>query len=167
MDRSAAYRLPQGRQRSTIGVMTIDWNHFTPWASLAGGLLLGLATALFILLRGRVLGISGILAGLWRPRPGDRAWRLCFIAGLLAAPSVWSLLAAPVVPRFDTSLPVLALAGLLVGWGTRRAGGCTSGHGVCGLSRLSPRSLVATLCFMASGFACVFVVRHLLARAVA
>lgn len=147
--------------------MTIDWNHFTPWASLAGGILLGLATALFVVLRGRVLGISGILAGLWRPMAGDRAWRLAFLAGLLAAPAAWSLFAPPVAPRFDVSAPVLVLAGLMVGWGTRRAGGCTSGHGVCGLSRLSLRSLVATLCFMASGFAIVFVVRHLVARTVA
>ncbi len=143
--------------------MTIDWNHFTPWASLAGGVLLGLASALFILLNGRVLGISGILGGLLRPRAGDAGWRIAFVAGLLAAPAVWSLFAAPVVPRIEAGPALLVVAGLLVGWGTRYGSGCTSGHGVCGLSRLSPRSLVATLAFMGTGFATVFVMRHLLA----
>jgi uncharacterized membrane protein YedE/YeeE len=143
--------------------MTIDWNHFTPWASLAGGVLLGLASALFILLNGRVLGISGILGGLLRPRAGDAGWRIAFVAGLLAAPAVWSLFAAPVVPRIEAGPALLVVAGLLVGWGTRYGSGCTSGHGVCGLSRLSPRSLVATLAFMGTGFAAVFVMRHLLA----
>jgi uncharacterized membrane protein YedE/YeeE len=143
--------------------MTLDWTHFTPWASLAGGLLLGLAAALFILLNGRVLGISGIVAGLVRPRRGDTGWRLAFLAGLLLAPTLWALFAPPVEPRFPTGPALLVLAGLLVGWGTREGSGCTSGHGVCGLARLSPRSLVATLAFMASGFATVFVVRHVLA----
>ncbi len=143
--------------------MTIDWNHFTPWASLAGGVLLGLASALFILLNGRVLGISGILGGLLRPRAGDAGWRIAFVAGLLAAPAVWSLFAAPVVPRIEAGPALLGVAGLLVGWGTRYGSGCTSGHGVCGLSRLSPRSLIATLAFMGTGFATVFVMRHLLA----
>jgi uncharacterized membrane protein YedE/YeeE len=143
--------------------MTIDWNHFTPWASLAGGLLLGLASALFILLSGRVLGISGILGGLIRPRRGDAGWRIAFIAGLLVAPAFWALFAQPVAPRIEAGPALLVIAGLLVGWGTRYGSGCTSGHGVCGLSRLSPRSLVATLGFMATGFATVFVARHLLA----
>lgn len=141
--------------------MTIDWNHFTPWTSLAGGVLLGLASALFILLNGRVLGISGILGGLLRPRAGDAGWRLAFVAGLLVAPVVWSLFAAPVVPRIEAGPALLVVAGLLVGWGTRYGSGCTSGHGVCGLSRMSPRSLVATLAFMGTGFATVFVMRHL------
>lgn len=143
--------------------MTIDWPNFTPWASLAGGLILGLASAAFILLNGRVLGISGILGGLFKPIKGDVGWRLAFVAGLLVAPTVWALFAAPVVPRIDAGWPLLILAGLLVGWGTRYGSGCTSGHGVCGLSRLSPRSLVATLSFMGAGFATVAVVRHLLA----
>ena len=143
--------------------MTIDWTHFTPWASLAGGILLGLASALFILVNGRVLGISGILGGLLRPRAGDAGWRIAFIAGMLAAPAVWALFMAPVVPRIDAGPAVLVVAGLLVGWGTRYGSGCTSGHGVCGLSRMSPRSLVATLAFMGTGFATVFVMRHLLA----
>jgi uncharacterized membrane protein YedE/YeeE len=144
--------------------MTIDWLHFTPWASLAGGVLLGVASALFILLNGRVLGISGIVGGLLRPRAGDTTWRLAFLAGMLAAPLVYGLLApAGFVqpPRIDAGYGLVALAGLLVGVGTRYGAGCTSGHGVCGLSRLSPRSLVATLSFMAAGFAIVFIVRHL------
>ncbi len=143
--------------------MTIDWTHFTPWTALAGGILLGLASAAFILVNGRVLGISGILGGLLRPRAGDAGWRLAFVAGLLAAPAVWSLFATPVVPRIEAGPALLVVAGLLVGWGTRYGSGCTSGHGVCGLSRMSPRSLVATLAFMGTGFATVFVMRHLLA----
>lgn len=143
--------------------MQIDWNHFTPWTSLAGGIALGLAAALFILFNGRVLGISGILGGMLARRPGDTRWRMAFLLGLIAAPSVYALFAAPVVPRFDAGWPVLVLAGLLVGVGTRAASGCTSGHGVCGLAQLSPRSLVATLSFMGSGIAVVYLVRHLLA----
>ena len=144
-------------------MITLDWNHFTPWASLAGGLLLGLASALFVLLNGRVLGISGILGGLVRPARGDAGWRLAFLAGLLVASFVWRLFARPVVPRIEAGPALLVVAGLLVGWGTRYGSGCTSGHGVCGLSRLSPRSLVATLAFMAAGFATVFALRHVLA----
>ena len=143
--------------------MTIDWNHFTPWTSLAGGVLLGLASALFILLNGRVLGISGILGGLMRPQRGDTAWRVFFIAGLLVAPTVWAMFNPAVVPRIAAGWPVLVIAGLLVGWGTSYGSGCTSGHGVCGLSRLSPRSLIATLTFMGAGFATVLLARHVLA----
>lgn len=143
--------------------MTIDWEHFTPWASLGGGVLLGIASAMFLLLNGRILGISGIVGGLLAPRGGDIGWRLAFLLGMGAAPFV----AAAVMPagllpavRIDTSEPVIALAGVLVGVGTRYGSGCTSGHGVCGLSRLSPRSLVATLSFMAAGFAIVYLLRH-------
>ncbi|PPE67489.1 YeeE/YedE [Caldimonas caldifontis] len=144
-------------------MITIDWTHFTPWMSLAGGVLLGLASALFILLNGRVLGISGIVAGLMRPRTGDTGWRLAFLLGLLAAPAVYALAGTLPEVRIDAGWGVLVIAGLLVGLGTRYGAGCTSGHGVCGLSRLSPRSLVATLAFMGTGFATVFVVRHLFA----
>lgn len=143
--------------------MTVAWNEFTPWASLAGGVLLGLASALFILLSGRVLGISSILGGLLRPLRGDAGWRIAFLAGLLAAPLVWSLFARPVAPRIEAGPVLLVVAGLLVGWGTRYGSGCTSGHGVCGLARLSLRSLIATLAFMATGFATVFLLRHVLA----
>ncbi|WP_026330280.1 MULTISPECIES: YeeE/YedE family protein [Caldimonas] len=140
--------------------MTIDWTHFTPGLSLAGGLLLGVAAALFILLNGRVLGISGIVAGLLRPRRGDTGWRLAFVLGLLAAPAVYAVLAPLPQARIDADWGVLVIAGLLVGLGTRYGAGCTSGHGVCGLSRLSPRSLVATLAFMGAGFLTVYLVRH-------
>lgn len=143
--------------------MTIAWNEFTPWASLAGGVLLGLASAVFILLSGRVLGISSILGGLLRPLKGDAGWRIAFLAGLLAAPLAWSLFAQPVVSRIEAGPVVLVVAGLLVGWGTRYGSGCTSGHGVCGLARLSLRSLLATLAFMATGFATVYIVRHVFA----
>ncbi len=143
--------------------MTIDWNHFTPWASLAGGILLGLASALFILVNGRILGISGILGGLLRPQRSDTGWRVAFMLGMLAAPATLAWIApAGLVsaPRIDAGYAVVLIAGLLVGYGTRLGSGCTSGHGVCGLSRLSPRSLVATLSFMAAGFATVYVIRH-------
>ena len=141
--------------------MHIDWNHFTPWTALAGGLLLGLASALFILVNGRILGISSIVGGMLRPKAGDIAWRLAFVLGLLAAPTLYVWLAGPLTLTVDADWGTLVVAGLLVGIGTRYGAGCTSGHGVCGLSRLSPRSLVATLVFMAAGFGTVFVVRHL------
>ena len=145
--------------------MTIDWSHFTPWASLSGGILLGLASALFILLNGRILGISGILGGLIPPKRHDTLWRLAFFAGLFSSPWVFTALAPASMltpPRIDADVILLIIAGLLVGLGTRYGSGCTSGHGVCGLARLSPRSLIATLAFMAAGFAVVFIVRHLL-----
>ena len=143
--------------------MTIDWNAFTPLASLAGGALIGLAAALFVLLNGRIAGISGVLGGLLRPARGDAGWRIAFVLGLVAAPAVYALFTAVPLPRIDAGWVALILAGLLVGVGTRYGAGCTSGHGVCGLSRLSPRSLVATLTFMGAGFVTVFVLRHLLA----
>ena len=142
--------------------MTIDWASFTPWASLAGGALIGLAATILVFFTGRIAGVSGILGGLLRPSTGDMAWRLAFIAGLVVAPLVYLVFAAlpPIV--VEAGYPTLVFAGLVVGIGTRYAGGCTSGHGVCGLSRLSPRSLVATLAFMGAGFATVLVVRHVL-----
>lgn len=143
--------------------MNIAWTEFTPWASLAGGLLVGLGAAAFILLNGRVLGISGILGGLVRPAPGDAGWRIAFIAGLLAAPAAWALFAPPAAPRIEAGPALLVVAGLLVGWGTRYGSGCTSGHGVCGLSRLSPRSLAATLAFMGAGMVTVFLMKHAVA----
>ncbi len=143
--------------------MTIDWTHFTPWTALAGGILLGIASAAFILVNGRVLGISGILGGLLVPKRSDASWRVMFLLGLLLAPATLSLLTPGLIsaPRIEADNVAIVAAGLLVGLGTRYGSGCTSGHGVCGLSRLSPRSLVATLAFMASGFAMVYVVRHL------
>jgi len=144
--------------------MNIDWNHFTPWASLIGGLLLGVASAVFILINGRILGISGILGGLLPPKVGDISWRVAFLLGLLAAPTAFMALAPAGFasePRIDAGFWTVIVAGLLVGIGTRYASGCTSGHGVCGLSRLSPRSLVATLSFMGAGFFIVYIVRHI------
>jgi len=144
--------------------MNIDWQHFTPWASLIGGLLLGVASAAFILINGRILGISGILGGLLPPKVGDISWRVAFLLGMLAAPTVFMALAPAGFasePRIDAGFWTVIVAGLLVGIGTRYASGCTSGHGVCGLSRLSPRSLVATLSFMGAGFFIVYIVRHI------
>ena len=145
--------------------MNLDWAHFTPWASLTGGIVLGVASAIFILVNGRILGISGILGGLLPPKVGDTSWRIAFLLGFAAAPSVFHALVPAqyvVAPRIDaTELTVIA-AGLLVGIGTRYASGCTSGHGVCGLSRLSPRSLVATASFMGAGFVLVYVMRHVI-----
>ena len=145
--------------------MTLDTLHFTPGMSLLGGLLIGTASALFILANGRIAGISGILGGLLRPTSGDVMWRLAFLLGLIVAPAVLAAFVAPVVPTIDAGPTTLIIAGLLVGIGTRYGGGCTSGHGICGLSRLSPRSLIATLAFMGSGMAIVFAMRHLLIHA--
>ena len=141
----------------------IDWAHFTPWTSLGGGILIGVAAAMLALLNGRIAGISGIIGGVLRPAGGDMAWRFAFILGLLVAPAAFRLFAAPAVPTIEASYPVLLLAGLLVGAGSRYGSGCTSGHGVCGLSRLSPRSLAATITFMFAGIVTVYAVRHLLA----
>jgi uncharacterized protein len=141
----------------------IDWAHFTPWSSLAGGIVIGAAAAMFVLLNGRIAGVSGIIGGLLRPAGGGISWRLAFVAGLLFAPAAYALATRLPTPTIDAGYPVLVLAGLLVGIGTSYGSGCTSGHGVCGLSRLSPRSLVATAAFMAAGFATVFVLRHLFA----
>ncbi len=142
--------------------MNIDWNAFTPWASLGGGALIGVAASMFVLLNGRIAGVSGVLGSLLKPVKGDIAWRVAFVAGLALAPLPYLLLAEWPATQTDASFGALVLAGLLVGVGTRYGAGCTSGHGVCGLSRLSPRSLVATLVFMAAGFATVYAVRHLL-----
>ena len=140
--------------------MVIDWNAFTPWSALAGGLLIGLAAAMFALLNGRIAGISGVVGGLVRPVWGDAAWRVAFIAGLIGAPLVYLLFAALPTPQIDAGFGTLVVAGLVVGAGSRYGAGCTSGHGICGLSRLSPRSLVATAMFMGAGFVTVFAARH-------
>ena len=142
--------------------MFIDWNAFTPVSALIGGAVIGAAAAAFIVLNGRIAGVSGILGGLLRPARGDIAWRAAFVAGLVAAPLAYGVFAVLPEIRVDAGSAVLVAAGLLVGIGTRYGSGCTSGHGVCGISRLSPRSIIATLVFMAAGFATVFVARHLL-----
>jgi uncharacterized membrane protein YedE/YeeE len=142
--------------------MTIDWANFTPWLSLAGGVLIGLATAMFLLLNGRIAGISGILGGLLRPVKGDVGWRITFVAGLIFSPIAFSVVAPLPAVRIDADAASLIMAGLLVGIGTRYGSGCTSGHGICGISRLSPRSMVATALFMLAGFVTVFITRHLI-----
>ena len=146
--------------------MNIAWTQFTPVHALIGGVLIGLAAALYLLGNGRVAGIAGILAGpMCALRSGSlrgEGVRLAFIAGLLAAPWLWRAFAALPEMRVDVGTAALVLAGLLVGVGVRMGNGCTSGHGVCGLSRLSLRSLANVLAFMGAGFATVFVLRHLL-----
>jgi uncharacterized membrane protein YedE/YeeE len=143
--------------------MTIDWTAFTPGSALAGGLLIGLAASVLMLLNGRIAGISGIVGGLLQPVRGDVAWRAAFIVGLVAAPLLYGLVRALPSLRIDAGWTALAIAGMLVGVGTRYGSGCTSGHGVCGLSRASPRSMAATVVFIAAGVATVYVTRHLLA----
>ena len=142
--------------------MQVDTAHFTPLASLAGGVLIGAAAAMFLLLNGRIAGISGIVGGLLRPARADAGWRAAFLAGLVFAPALYAMFARLPAPTIEAGYPLLLLAGALVGIGTRYGSGCTSGHGVCGISRLSPRSLAATLAFMAADFAIVFIVRHVL-----
>lgn len=141
--------------------MSIDWNAFTPWSSLLGGMLIGLAAAMFVLLNGRIAGISGVLGGLLTPLRGDVLWRVAFIGGIVITPLAYSLFQVLPPVQIDADYAALVVAGLLVGVGTRYGAGCTSGHGVCGLSRLSLRSLAATATFMGAGFATVFVLRHL------
>ncbi|MBD7977087.1 YeeE/YedE family protein [Serpens gallinarum] len=141
--------------------MIIDWAHFTPWSSLAGGALIGLGAGLFVMLNGRIAGISGLLASLLERGSEGRGEKGLFLLGILVAPLLWLIFSALPVPQFQTNWLGLLVAGLLVGVGTRYGSGCTSGHGVCGISRLSPRSMAATAAFMASGFVTVFVLRHL------
>lgn len=140
--------------------MNIDWVNFTPWTSLAGGLLIGLATVLLLLFNGRIAGISGIVGGLLSPKRGEIAWCAAFVVGLIASPIAFSVVRPLPSVQIEASYFILAIAGLLVGVGTRFGSGCTSGHGVCGLSRRSPRSLVATTTFMLAGFFTVYIVRH-------
>ena len=140
----------------------IDWIHFTPWTALGGGVLIGLAAAVFVLFNGRIAGISGILGGLLRPARGDMGWRLAFLAGLVASPVCYGLVSALPEATVAADEGTLVVAGLLVGVGTRYGAGCTSGHGVCGISRRSPRSLIATAAFMLAGFVTVYIIRHAL-----
>jgi uncharacterized membrane protein YedE/YeeE len=141
--------------------MDIDWTHFTPWASLAGGVTVGLASAALVLLAGRTLGVSGIFYGTLTARGHEFAWRAAFLLGLLVAPTVLKLFSTPTPPNIEMSWMQVVIVGLLVGFGTRLGCGCTSGHGICGLSRLSPRSFVATPTFMFAGFVTVYIARHL------
>jgi len=142
--------------------MTIDWISFTPGPALVGGILLGIAAALYVLFNGRILGISGIIGGLLQAKKSDWLWRLSFTFGLLTA-ALWAtyVFDIRVKAAIDADYLTLIIAGLLVGFGARYGSGCTSGHGICGLSILSPRSLFATMTFMGCGFLMVYVVRHL------
>ena len=142
--------------------MTIDWTHFTPLTALCGGLLIGLSAAVLLLFNGRIAGISGIVGGLLqRYRAGDFAWRVAFVLGLVLAPALYRVFGELPESQIDAGSATLVVAGLLVGFGSRLGSGCTSGHGVCGLSRRSPRSMVATATFMATGFITVYLIRHL------
>ena len=140
--------------------MQIDWASFTPWSALTGGVLIGIAAALLLLVTGRIAGVSGIVGGLLRPAPGDIGWRIAFVVGMLLSPIVF--IAASALPplQIAAGYPMLIAGGLLVGLGTRYGSGCTSGHGVCGVARASPRSIVATLAFMLAGFVTVYLVGH-------
>ncbi len=142
--------------------MLISWNNFTPWASLAGGALIGVAAFLFILFNGRIAGVSGVIGGLVKPNSHFEGWRIAFILGLILSPAIWQLFRQLPAIQVDTDYGLLIIAGLVVGISTRLSSGCTSGHGVCGISRLSPRSIIATLAFMSTGFMTVYVIRHLL-----
>jgi uncharacterized protein len=145
--------------------MNIDWAHFTPWLSLSGGVMLGISSVVLVLWGGRILGISGIIGGLLTPSIHHISWRVAFLVGLFCAPWLLQLLGLSDItspPRVEANTVSIIIAGLLVGIGTRYGSGCTSGHGICGLSRLSPRSFVATGAFMLSGFVIVAIVRHFL-----
>jgi uncharacterized protein len=135
--------------------------NFTPVSALIGGLMIGASAALFLVLNGRIAGISGILGGLILPERGQVGWRLAFLAGMFVSALVYAMAGGPLPPvEIDASLPLLIVAGLIVGFGTRLGAGCTSGHGVCGIGRGSPRSLAATAVFMATAIATVFITRH-------
>ena len=143
--------------------MQIDWISFTPIPAILGGMILGVAAALYVLLHGRILGISGIVSGLLHLKLNESAWRVSLVLGLITSPFLAALFFGifPIV-EIDADWFAIVIAGLLVGFGAQYGSGCTSGHGICGLSRLSPRSLVATLSFMAAGFLTVYVLRHLI-----
>ena len=139
-------------------------HNFTPLSALLGGALIGLAAAMLLVLNGKIAGVSGIVGGLLKPGKGDWGWRLAFIAGLLAGPLIVHFLTTtPLTITIETELPWLIAGGLLVGFGTSLGSGCTSGHGVCGISRLSPRSIVATRIFMFFGALTVYLIRHVVA----
>lgn len=145
--------------------MTIDWANFTPWLSLGGGVLIGLATVMLMAFKGRIAGISGVIGALMQLQntpAGHFSWRIAFVLGLFLSAAVYGLFTPVPTSDIDATYPMLIIAGLLVGFGTRMGSGCTSGHAVCGLARLSPRSLVATLSFMASGFVTAYLVFHVL-----
>lgn len=137
--------------------------NFTPYSALFGGLLIGLGATVMLLLNGRITGISGILSGLLTPVKGDSLWRGCFLFGMIAGTTLFiNFFPQPLAPRLNFPLELLIIGGFLVGLGTRLGNGCTSGHGVCGIARLSIRSIIATLVFMFSGGVSVFIIRHVI-----
>ena len=137
--------------------------NFTPLSAAIGGALIGLSSALLMLLAGRIAGISGIFGGLLDPQSNDKGWRIAFIAGLILAPLMAGWIGHPMpAPKLPPSWIVIVAAGLLVGFGARLGGGCTSGHGICGMARLSSRSIAATIIFMLTAIATVAITRHLL-----
>lgn len=140
--------------------MSIDWVNFTPLSAAGGGVIIGLAVTILILFNGRIAGISGILSGILQPKQADTGWKLAFLVGILIAPLIFSNLFF--VPSIDivASIPVLIIAGLLVGYGTRLGSGCTSGHGICGMARLSKRSFVSVAVFMLTAFATVAIINR-------
>ena len=143
--------------------MNIDLSHFTPYASFAGGILIGIAAAILILFNGRIAGVSGILGqalngGIVR----DNLWRIAFVMGIIAAPALWQIWVGEIEIDIETNALWLIIAGLFVGVGTSYGSGCTSGHGICGLSRFSMRSVIATLSFMLTGMVTVYIMRHVL-----
>lgn len=139
-------------------------HNFTPISAIIGGALIGLAAAMMLLLNGRIAGVSGIVGSLLKPADGERGWRMAFVVGLIAGPLLVQLVSESRISIAITAdLPLLVAGGLLVGFGTSLGSGCTSGHGVCGVSRLSPRSLVATAVFMLAGAASVYIIRHVVA----
>lgn len=142
--------------------MNIDWINFTVWQSLTGGLLIGFAATLLWYFNGRIAGISGIVGGLLRPTKGDIGWRVAFISGLMISSFVYMIASPLPTPKIDAGLATLIIAGVLVGFGTRYGSGCTSGHGVCGLSRGSMRSIAATASFIGAGMLTVYFVRYLM-----
>ncbi|UZJ57943.1 YeeE/YedE family protein [Pseudomonas sp. KU26590] len=142
--------------------MSIDWINFTPWTSLGGGALIGTAISLFVLANGRIAGISGLLGGVMQFASEGWSEKALFLLGLVISPLLWGAFTVLPTIEINAEWPALVVAGLLVGVGTRYGSGCTSGHGVCGVSRLSPRSIVATACFMTTGFATVYGSRHVL-----
>ena len=133
-----------------------------PWHALTGGFVIGIAVTLLLFFDGRIAGISGSVGGLYRVKKGDISWRVAFILGLVVSALIWKLFFDMPPIQIETSHVMLALAGLLVGYGTRLGSGCTSGHGVCGISRRSPLSIAATVVFMLTGFAAVYLLRHVL-----
>ena len=142
--------------------MNMDWINFTMWMPLAGGLLIGLAVTILLYFNGRIAGVSGILGGLLKPTKGDIGWRAAFISGLMISSFIYMIASPLPVPTIDADITTLIIAGVMVGFGTRYGSGCTSGHGVCGLSRGSPRSFVATISFMGAGVLTVYFVKHLI-----